>query len=131
MVIEVDYLGYRRDKVIEEKSETVLPGSYKKFRELRPSNDVTVYLTNDNTRGILVVKGLKNIYAIKYYGEDDIEGEIVDLTTKDYIELNQGEEVSVIKNRGNSGKEMWFYLSGSSGNMQDITFPTETVPFKK
>jgi hypothetical protein len=126
MAIEVDYGKYLGDDVVEERSDILLPGSHRVYKDLRPSNDVVAFLSNDNTRGVLKIKGLPGLYAIKYYGEDDEEGEIADLS-EGFIELSQGDEVKIVKDGKRAYREMWFYLDQSSGNVERLTAPTDAL----
>lgn len=130
MAIEVEYGKFRGDDEIDKQTEKISPGSYKRIQHLRPSNDVLVFLKDDNTRGTLQIKGVRGlVYAIKYYGEDDTVGEIADLITTDSIELAQGDEVLIIKDGVRHSQEMWFYLDHSSGNIETSTDPIESIPF--
>jgi len=54
-------------------------------------------------------------------------GEIVDLTENKPIEMIAGDEISIIKNRGMEGKELWFYLDSTNEDIE-IFHPTDKVP---
>lgn len=129
MAIEVELGRFRGEDEIEKQTEKIQPGGYKRYKFFRPRNDVAVYLSSDNKRGVVEVGGLSNcVFAIKYHGEEDKEGEIADLITTNKIELTQGQEVVIIKDGKKSSQEMWFYLDHSDGEILTATDPAEENP---
>lgn len=86
--------------------DIVPPGTYKEY-PLNPG--VQVFVRIDDSKSSYLLKSTESVYGIKYFGEEDEEGEIADLS-RGKFELYAGEKFMLIQNGDDKTppKEIWF-----------------------
>lgn len=127
MSIESEYLVHRKDQILRQKTRSISAGSTKSFDSMHATNRITATLDHLEQRGVIFLGGLEGVYAIKHYGEDDMEGEIQDLSAG-YIEMNPGDEVSIVKHTKTHTKELIFIFERPSGNITDVPVSDVFLP---
>lgn len=122
LTVEVEcYLIKRRKDVLIE-SHSVFRGDIKGIDFLRPSG-IMVFGPIDNKRGRVIISKKDNGLDVFKWDADHTEGREVD--AKRPIEIFEGEELSIGRNRGRVTKEIVIYVESNDEEETNGDVPPE------
>ena len=131
MTIESEFLVHRKEKIVRHKNLSIGPGSSHTFDDIHSQTKITAALDHTQKRGSIILTGyLGDVYAIKYFGNEDKEGEIMDLT-EGRIEMVPGDEVDIIKPSRTHTKELIFYHEEPSDDKSTLPIPDQGIQLEK
>ena len=113
-----------------EDSFSVYPGGFEKTKFLGGNVDLVIFCDVDNTKGtvwILADEKSREVNAIKYRNDEDIEGEEVNVSKPIKI---QGEETLSVFNRRGEERQAYIFFDLEEDLEDDSPFeiPTDSKP---